>query len=240
MPDPKLFFIVDKTYVTPIRLIQFLSLVAVFSLAFRYIRWLRRRAVTCAYLVAPLIGMLAMLGRNSLYVFCVGSLLEPHRRKSSVSTYRGTVGIDTRRGNFRHRHHGIHRMARRIATTRTSRLAALVGAALVSGADRRRRGARANRRRRRRRRAAVESLPARRHRRSPINRRCPTSRPRWRKRKTLRILAVRRGARPRHRARRRLHRADRDDAGKCAQGHRRRHDQPRRLRRTRRQCRRRA
>ena len=36
----KLFFIIDKTYVTPIRLIQFLALVAVFSLAFRYIRWL--------------------------------------------------------------------------------------------------------------------------------------------------------------------------------------------------------
>ena len=33
VPNPKLFFIADKTYVTPIRLIQFLSLVAVFSLA---------------------------------------------------------------------------------------------------------------------------------------------------------------------------------------------------------------
>jgi hypothetical protein len=39
-PEPKLFFMIDKTYVTPIRLTQFLSVVAVFSLTFRYIRWL--------------------------------------------------------------------------------------------------------------------------------------------------------------------------------------------------------
>ena len=93
VPDPKLFFIVDKTYVTPIRLIQFLSLVTVFSLAFRYIRWC---ADVCylRYLVAPLIAMLAMLGRNSLYVFCVGSLLSLTAQFVRFA-YRGTVGIDS-------------------------------------------------------------------------------------------------------------------------------------------------
>ena len=38
VPQPHLFFLLDKTYVTPMRLIQFLALVAVFSVAFRYIR----------------------------------------------------------------------------------------------------------------------------------------------------------------------------------------------------------
>jgi hypothetical protein len=93
VPNPKLFFIIDKTYVTPIRMIQFLSLVAVFSLAFRYIRW-------CAdlpyvrYPIGGLIGTLAMLGRNSLYVFCIGSLLSLTAQMVRF-VYRGTVGIDT-------------------------------------------------------------------------------------------------------------------------------------------------
>ncbi|MGH6663912.1 MAG: OpgC family protein, partial [Pseudolabrys sp.] len=93
VPSPKLFFIIDKTYETPIRLIQFLALVAVFSLAFGYIR-------RCAeppyvrYPVGGLIDMLALLGRNSLYVFCVGSLLSLTAQFVRFA-YRGTVGIDT-------------------------------------------------------------------------------------------------------------------------------------------------
>ncbi|HZL31706.1 MAG TPA: OpgC domain-containing protein [Pseudolabrys sp.] len=93
VPNPKLFFIVDKTFVTPIRLIQFLAVVAVFSLAFRYIR----RAAEWPYLgavVGSLIGMFAMLGRNSLYVFCVGSLLSLSAQIVRFDL-RGTVGIDT-------------------------------------------------------------------------------------------------------------------------------------------------
>jgi hypothetical protein len=93
VPNPKLFFIADKTYVTPIRLIQFLALAAVFSLAFRYIR----RAAELAFigsLVNVVVGMFAMLGRNSLYVFCVGSLLS---LSAQIVRYylRGAVGIDT-------------------------------------------------------------------------------------------------------------------------------------------------
>jgi hypothetical protein len=93
VPEPKLFFIADKTFVTPIRLIQFLSVVAVFSLAYPYIRWLGAFAWT-RWLMAPLIGLFAMLGRNSLYVFCIGSLLS---LAGQVIRYifRGTVGVDT-------------------------------------------------------------------------------------------------------------------------------------------------
>jgi hypothetical protein len=93
VPNPKLFFIVDKTFVTPIRLIQFLSLVAVFSLAFRYIR----SAADLPYagnVLAPLVGMFAMLGRNSLYVFCVGSLLSLIGQVLHF-VYRGAVSVDT-------------------------------------------------------------------------------------------------------------------------------------------------
>jgi len=93
VPEPKLFFLLDKTWATPPRLIQFLALVAVFSAAFRYIR----RCADLPYLHYPvgvLIRVLAMLGRNSLYVFCVGSLLSLTAQFVRFA-YRGTVGVDT-------------------------------------------------------------------------------------------------------------------------------------------------
>jgi hypothetical protein len=93
MPNPKLFFILDKTYATPARVFQFLTLVTVVSAAFPYIR----KLADFAPLHRPvngLIGLLAMLGRNSLYVFCVGSLLSLIAQMVRYY-YRGTVGIDT-------------------------------------------------------------------------------------------------------------------------------------------------
>jgi hypothetical protein len=93
VPDPKLFFLLDKTYATPARLIQFLALVAVFSSVFRYIRW----CADLPYVHYPIEGVirgLAMLGRHSLYVFCVGSLLSLTAQVVRF-TYRGTVGVDT-------------------------------------------------------------------------------------------------------------------------------------------------
>lgn len=65
VPEPKLLFIHGKTFVTPIRLVQFLALIAVFSVIYPYLeRWIPR-----------IVSALAMLGRNSLEVFCAGSLL---------------------------------------------------------------------------------------------------------------------------------------------------------------------
>jgi hypothetical protein len=93
VPQPRLFFIADKTYVTPLRLIQFLSLVAVFSLVFPYLRRLAEWSIG-RWLVAPPVGLLAMLGRNSLYVFCIGSLLSLLGQVVRFM-YRGSVGIDT-------------------------------------------------------------------------------------------------------------------------------------------------
>jgi hypothetical protein len=65
MPEPRLLFINGKTFVTPMRLIQFLALVAVFSATYPVI----------VRLVPRLVDFFSMLGRNSLQVFCAGSLL---------------------------------------------------------------------------------------------------------------------------------------------------------------------
>jgi hypothetical protein len=65
VPEPKLLFIADKTYMTPIRLIQFLGLVVVFSAVYPYL----------SRLLPALSHFFSMLGRNSLNVFCVGSVL---------------------------------------------------------------------------------------------------------------------------------------------------------------------
>ena len=65
LPEPKLLFLNGKTFLTPMRLIQFLALAAVFSAAFPFI------ARFLPWVTEPL----SMLGRNSLNVFCVGSLL---------------------------------------------------------------------------------------------------------------------------------------------------------------------
>jgi hypothetical protein len=84
MPQPRLFFIAEKTYITPMRLIQFLSIVAVFSLVYPTIR---RYA-------APLTEFLSMLGRNSLEVFCMGSLLSLSGQIVRFVT-KGNIAIDT-------------------------------------------------------------------------------------------------------------------------------------------------
>ena len=78
---------------TPMRLIQFLALVAVFSFAWPYIRTAAEPPV-CGRPVDGLIGLFAMLGRNSLYVFCVGSLFSLSAQVVRLY-YRGSVGSDT-------------------------------------------------------------------------------------------------------------------------------------------------
>jgi hypothetical protein len=65
VPEPKLLFIAGKTFVTPIRLIQFLALIAVFSALYPVI----------VKLASGPVSFLSLLGRNSLYVFCLGSVL---------------------------------------------------------------------------------------------------------------------------------------------------------------------
>jgi hypothetical protein len=84
VPQPRLFFIPGKTYATPVRLIQFLALVAVFSVAFPYIRRFAR----------PLVEFLSLQGRHSLYVFCVGSLLSLAAQIVRF-LFQGRIGVDT-------------------------------------------------------------------------------------------------------------------------------------------------
>ncbi len=65
VPEPKLLFINGKTFATPIRLLHLLALVAAFSVVYPAI----------ARTVPSVVNFSARLGRNSLQVFCAGSLL---------------------------------------------------------------------------------------------------------------------------------------------------------------------
>jgi len=65
LPEPKLLFLNGKSFLTPMRLIQFLALAAVFSASYAYF----------APWVPWLTEFLSSMGRNSLNVFCVASLL---------------------------------------------------------------------------------------------------------------------------------------------------------------------
>jgi hypothetical protein len=84
VPQPKLFFLLSKTYVTPPRIIQFLALIALMSVTYPYIR---RYA-------AGLVDFLSMLGRNSLYVLCIGSILSLAGQIVRY-LYQGNIVIDT-------------------------------------------------------------------------------------------------------------------------------------------------
>ena len=84
VPEPKLLFLLSKTYATPLRVIQFLALITVMSLAYPYIeRW-----------IGLIPGYLSRLGRNSLYVFCVGSILSLGCQILRY-IYKGSLLLDT-------------------------------------------------------------------------------------------------------------------------------------------------
>jgi hypothetical protein len=83
VPEPKLFFMFDKGNLSPARLLHFLALVAAFAGSFRLIR--RVAALPARFL--------SMLGRNSLNVFCVGSLLSLLGQLLRVASG-GSFGVD--------------------------------------------------------------------------------------------------------------------------------------------------
>ena len=64
-PEPKLLFVFSKHYATPPRLLQFLAFVAVVSFTYPFI----------AAHARGLVNFMSKLGRNSLHVFCVSSIL---------------------------------------------------------------------------------------------------------------------------------------------------------------------
>jgi hypothetical protein len=78
-----LLFINGKTFLTPMRVLQFLALAAALSGAYPlFVK------------IAPaIVDFLALLGRNSLYVFCAGSLLS---LASQIVRFwlRGGVAVD--------------------------------------------------------------------------------------------------------------------------------------------------
>jgi hypothetical protein len=84
LPEPRLLFINGKTFLTPMRLIQFLMLIAVFSAAYPYL----------ARAVRPLCEFLSLLGRNALYVFCVASILSLLGQIARFA-FKAGLGVDT-------------------------------------------------------------------------------------------------------------------------------------------------
>lgn len=84
VPEPKLFFMFDKTFLSPARLLHAIALVGLFAGSFRYI----------ARALPPLGRYLSMLGRNSLNVFCVGSVLSLAGQIARFE-YGGGIGTDT-------------------------------------------------------------------------------------------------------------------------------------------------
>jgi hypothetical protein len=83
-PEPKLLFLNGKTFLTPVRLLHFLALAAVVSVTYPYI----------ARSVPWLVTFLSVLGRNSLNVFCVGSVLSLLGQVVRY-LYLGSFGVDT-------------------------------------------------------------------------------------------------------------------------------------------------
>ena len=83
-PEPKLLFLNGKTFLTPVRLVHFLALAAVVSVTYPYI----------ARSVPWLVAFLSVLGRNSLNVFCVGSVLSLLGQVVRY-LYSGSFGVDT-------------------------------------------------------------------------------------------------------------------------------------------------
>ena len=83
VPDPKLFFLFDKSFLSPARLIHSLALTALFAGSFKTIAvWLPRIS-----------NFLNLLGRNSLNVFCAASLLSLIGQITRFE-YGGLVAID--------------------------------------------------------------------------------------------------------------------------------------------------
>ncbi len=83
VPRPTLFFVADKSYLTPLRLAQFLALIAMFSAVFPYIRRAAR----------PIVNGLSLLGRNSLEVFCIASVLSLAGQILRFA-YKGDIWVD--------------------------------------------------------------------------------------------------------------------------------------------------
>jgi hypothetical protein len=84
LPEPKLLFLNGKSFLTPMRLGHFLALAAVFSATYAPI------ARAMPWLLEPL----SILGRNSLNVFCVASLLSLSGQLVRF-LYSGSLGVDS-------------------------------------------------------------------------------------------------------------------------------------------------
>ena len=84
VPAPELLFVIDKSYLSPLRYFHALGLVALFTGAF----------ATIEPHLTRISAYFCMLGRNSLYVFCIGSLLSLIGQLARFR-FGSNLGIDT-------------------------------------------------------------------------------------------------------------------------------------------------
>jgi hypothetical protein len=84
VPAPHLVFMFDKTFLSPARAIQFAALTLVVTGLFGHL----------PAMLAPVVSYLSMLGRNSLNVFCVASVLSLAAQIERFA-YGGGLGVDT-------------------------------------------------------------------------------------------------------------------------------------------------
>ena len=84
LPEPRLFLMLDKTFASPGRLLHLLAVVGLFVGLF----------ATIFRLVPAFVNVLCLLGRNSLAVFCVGSILSL-AGQIARQVLGGTIWVDT-------------------------------------------------------------------------------------------------------------------------------------------------
>ena len=65
VPEPRLLFLLEKSFLSPARLVEFLALALAFHTAFPIV----------SRMLGKLVGPISQLGRNSLEVFAVGSIM---------------------------------------------------------------------------------------------------------------------------------------------------------------------
>ena len=122
-PEPKLLFLNGKTFLTPVRLLQFLALAAVVSVTYPYIV----RAVPW------LVTFLSVLGRNSLNVFCVASVLSLGWTDCTLPLL-GLLCSRYRVCSCRHCHALVDSLGVRMEAATSKRLTTAAGVALLVSA----------------------------------------------------------------------------------------------------------
>jgi hypothetical protein len=84
VPQPYLFFVIDKTFLSPMRFLHLLGLVALIAGVYLWFDKFR--------FFQPVASFFSLLGRNSLHVFCMGSILS---QAGQVTRFAAPISVTT-------------------------------------------------------------------------------------------------------------------------------------------------